>query len=63
MFRRTRMSPQATSNAPTVETMATDSSFWKSEARFAAPVRVSIAQVRTTRPVKETNPPNAIFDR
>jgi len=57
------MSPQATSNAHTVETMATDSSFWKTEVRFAAPVRVKIAQARTTRPVKETNPPNAILNR
>jgi hypothetical protein len=63
LFRKTRMSPQATSNAPTVETMATDSSFWKTEATSAAPVRVRIAQARTTRPVRETNPPNAIFDR
>lgn len=57
------MSPQATFNVPTVETMATDSSFWKTEVRFAAPVRVSIAQARITRPVKEMNPPKAILNR
>jgi len=57
------MSPQATSNVPTVETMIIDSSFWTTEARFAVPVRVRIAQARTTRPVRETNPPNAIFNR
>jgi hypothetical protein len=59
---RTRISPQATSNEPIAQAMAASSSFWKSEARFIAPVKVSIAQARTSRPVKETNPPKAIFN-
>jgi hypothetical protein len=63
LFCRTKTNPLAMFNAPTTETMTINSSFCKTNARFAALVTVNIMQARTDKPVKTTNPPKAVLNR
>jgi hypothetical protein len=60
---KTRRTPQRISKKPRNATALIITPLWNMLSKFAAFVAVKITATRIMNPVKETNPPRAIFNR